>query len=45
MKTEKILETEEDKKIFVETISNPPEPNEKLKKAMKTFKEKTNGKS
>lgn len=42
---DKILKTDEDKKIFAEAISNPPKPNEKLKKAMKNFKDKPDGKS
>lgn len=33
-----ILLTEEDKKIFLENIINPPEPNEALKKAQKNYK-------
>lgn len=38
MKTEKILETDEDKKIFIEAIVNPPPANDKLKRAMKNHK-------
>ena len=34
----KILETEEDKKVFIEAILNPPPANEKLKKAMTNHK-------
>lgn len=32
-----ILKTEEDIKIFNDTINNPPEPNEKLKRAKKRY--------
>lgn len=38
MKTKIILETDEDKKIFVEAILNPPPANEKLKKAQENHK-------
>lgn len=37
MKTE-ILKTEEDKKIFIEAVTNPPPANDKLKKAQKNYK-------
>lgn len=33
----KVIKTEEDVKIFVETMENIPEPNDKLKKAFKDF--------
>ena len=33
----KVIKTEEDAKIFVETMENIPEPNDKLKKAFKNF--------
>ena len=37
-----VIKTEEDAKIFVETMENIPEPNDKLKKAFKEFnKQKT----
>jgi len=32
-----VIKTEEDAKIFVETMENIPEPNDKLKKAFKEF--------
>lgn len=34
---DKILKTEEDKKIFAKALLNPAEPNEALKKAMKNY--------
>ena len=34
---EEVIKTEEDVKIFVETMENTPEPNDKLKKAFKDF--------
>lgn len=33
-----VIKTEEDAKIFVETMENIPEPNDKLKKAFRDFK-------
>ena len=42
MKTEKTLGTDEDKKIFIEAILEPPPANEKLKKAMKNHKKLNN---
>jgi uncharacterized protein (DUF1778 family) len=33
----KLLNTEEDKKIFAEAIINPPQPNEKLKQAKENY--------
>lgn len=33
-----VIKTEEDAKIFVETMGNIPEPNDKLKKAFRDFK-------
>ena len=35
--SDKILETDEDKKIFIEAITNPAPPNEKLKQAQKQY--------
>ena len=34
-----VIKTEEDAKIFAETMENTPEPNDKLKKAFEDFKE------
>ena len=34
---EEVIKTEEDAKIFVETMENIPEPNDKLKKAFRDF--------
>ena len=34
---EEVIKTEEDAKIFVETMENIPEPNDKLKKAFRNF--------
>lgn len=39
-----ILKTAQDKEIFAEAILNPPEPNEALKKAKKTYDKKINNK-
>lgn len=35
---QEIIASEEDAKIFVDTLKNPPAPNEKLKNAMKEIK-------
>ena len=37
-KRTKILNTLEDKKIFLDTILNPPSPNNALKKAQSNYK-------
>ena len=37
---EEVIKTEEDAKIFVETMENIPEPNDKLKQAFKDFGKK-----
>ena len=39
---EKILESEKDRKLFFDTLMNPPEPNENLKEAHKRFQELLN---
>ncbi|MCE6991299.1 DUF1778 domain-containing protein [Dyadobacter sp. CY323] len=40
MDSDLILKTIEDKELFIETILNPPEPNEKLKRAFMRYGEK-----
>ena len=39
---EKILDSERDRKLFFDTLMNPPEPNETLKKAHKRFQDLLN---
>ncbi|QJD95973.1 DUF1778 domain-containing protein [Mucilaginibacter robiniae] len=39
----KLLNSLEDKRIFVNALLNPPAPNDKLKKALRTFKKLNKG--